>query len=196
MSTGSTHSFFSISRMRVSAEIGSANSTRSTRVRRANSTRSSTLPSFGLPAQVSSARLVVAVVEHAEHVDVGIVLGLERLDQLLAVLVRADDDGAAVEPALARPAANHGRRNSALGDQRREADEEEAAEPEPRNLAAELGEERGADEQQEHERPGRDHPGHLPQAAAEYLHLVDVGGLEAEHGRWRSWRRSPRHIPS
>ena len=51
--------------------------------------------------------VVVAVVEHAEHVDVGIVLALERLDQLFAVLVGADDDGAAVEPALARPAAHH-----------------------------------------------------------------------------------------
>ena len=50
--------------------------------------------------------VVVAVVEHAEHVDVGIILGLERLDQLFAVLVRADDDGAAIEPALARPAAH------------------------------------------------------------------------------------------
>jgi len=56
MSTGSTHSFFSISRMRVSAEIGSANNTRSILVRRANSRMSSTLPSFGTPAQVSSAR--------------------------------------------------------------------------------------------------------------------------------------------
>ena len=35
-----------------------------------------------------------------------IVLGLERLDQLLAVLVGADHDGAAVEPALPRPAAH------------------------------------------------------------------------------------------
>ena len=44
--------------------------------------------------------IIVAVVEHAEHVDVGVRLLVERLDQLLAVLVGADDDGAAVEPAL------------------------------------------------------------------------------------------------
>ena len=183
MSTGNTHSFFSISRMRVSAEIGSANSTRSTRVRRANSTMSSTLPSFGLPAQVSMRAVVVAVVEHAEHFDIGIILDLERLDQLLAVLVRADHDGAAIEPALARPAANEGTQEHALGHQRRETDEEEGHEPQPRNIAAELDEEGCADEQQEHKGPGRDHPGHLAKLAAEYLDLVDVGGLEAEHGR-------------
>ena len=51
-----------------------------------------------------------------------------------------------------------------------------------RNFAAELGEERDADEQQEHEGPGRDHPRHLAELAAEHLHLIDVGGLEADHG--------------
>ena len=81
----------------------------------------------------------------------------------------------------ARPAADQRAQEQALGDQRRETDEEEGREPEPRNLAAELGEERGADEQQEHERPGRDHPRHLAKLAAEYLDVVDVGGLEADH---------------
>ncbi len=109
-------------------------------------------------------------------------LGLERLDQLFAVLVGADDDGAAVEPALAGPAAHHRAQEQPLGDQGGEADEEERREPQPRDLAAEFGEERGADEQQEHEGPGRDHPRHLPQLAAEHLHFVDVGGLEADHG--------------
>src|SRR5580692_687877 len=50
---------------------------------------------------------VVAVIEYAEDVDIGIVLRLERLDQLFTVLVGAHDDGAAVEPAFARPAAHH-----------------------------------------------------------------------------------------
>ena len=181
MSTGSTHNFFSISRIRVSAEIGSANSTRSTRVRRANSTMSSTLPSFGLPAQVSSARLVVAVIEYAEDFDVGIVLGLERLDQLFAALVRADHDGAAVEPALARPAAHHRAQEQAFGNQSRKTDEEKCREPEPRHLAAEFCEEGCADEQQEHECPGRNHPRHLPELAAKHLDFVDVGSLEADH---------------
>ncbi len=181
MSTGSTHSFFSISRIRVSAEIGSANSTRSTRVRRANSTMSSTLPSFGLPAQVSSARLSLRS-SNTPRISISeSVLGLERLDQLFAVLVGADDDGAAVEPALARPAAHHRAQEQAFGDQRGETDEEKCREPQPRYLAAELGEERCADEQQEHEGPGRDHPRHLPELAAKHLHFVDVGGLEADH---------------
>ena len=106
--------------------------------------------------------VVVAVVEYAEHVDVGIVLRLQRFDEMFAVLVGADDDGAAVEPALPRPAAHQRAQEQPFGDQRSEADDEERRKPEPRNLAAELGEERGADEQQEHEGPGRDHPGHLP----------------------------------
>ena len=136
--------------------------------------------------------VVVAVVEHAEHVDVGIVLGLERLDQLLAVLVGADHDGAAVEPALAGPAAHQRAQEQPFGDERGEADKEERRQPEPRDFAAEFGEERCADEQQEHERPGRDHPRHLPELAAEHLHFIDVGGLEADRSRrpsCREWRR-------
>ena len=140
---------------------------------------------------------VVAVVEHAEHVDVGMSsCAFSASTSFSPLLVGADDDGAAVEPALARPAAHHRAQHQPLGDQRGQADEEERREPEPRNLAAELGEERGADEQQEHERPGRDHPRHLPELAAEHLHFVDVGGLEADHRGAASRRRSRRHIPS
>ena len=116
MSTGSTHSFFSMCRMRPSAEIGSEKITRSTRVLRANSTRSSTVPSLGTPAQVGEAAVVVAVVEHADDVDVGIALRGERMDQRFAVDVGADHDGAAVEPALAAssgaPAGTAPRRNA------------------------------------------------------------------------------------
>src|SRR5450631_809221 len=43
--------------------------------------------------------IVVAVVEHAEDIDIRIVLGVERLDQFFTVLVGYDNDGAAVEPA-------------------------------------------------------------------------------------------------
>ncbi len=101
MSTGSTHSFFSICRMRLSAEIGSEKITRSMRVRRANSTRSSTVPSFWRSGDVGRRAIVAAVVEHAEDAHVGVALRGERLDQRLAALVGADHDGAAVEPALA-----------------------------------------------------------------------------------------------
>src|SRR5580704_8450345 len=93
--------------------------------------------------------IVVAVIEHAEHIDVRILLNPERLDQLFAVLVRADDDGAAVEPPVACPAAHHRAQEQAFGNQGSEADKEKCREPEPRYLAAELGEERCADEQQE-----------------------------------------------
>ena len=73
------------------------------------------------------------------------------------------------------------RRNTRSVDEGGEADEEKRREPEPRHLAAEFGEKGRADEQQEHEGPGRDHPRHLPELTAEHLHFVDVGGLEADH---------------
>jgi len=109
-------------------------------VRRANSTMSSTLPSFGLPAQVSSARLSLRSSKHAEDIDIRIVLEVERFDQFFAVLVGADDDGAAVEPAVARPAANHRAqeqpvRRSARRDQRRKERRQPERETSPPSLA-------------------------------------------------------------
>ena len=139
------------------------------------------LAEFGAAGAGIQRAAVVAVVEHAEHGNVGVVLGLQRFDELLAVFIGADDHGAAVEPALMRPAADHPAQEQPLGDQRGEADEEESRQPQPRNLAAELGEEGRADEQQEDERPGRDHPRHLAKLAAEHTDLVKVGGLEADH---------------
>ena len=115
--------------------------------------------------------IIVAVVEHAEHVDVGVRLLVERLDQLLAVLVGADDDGAAVEPALTRPVAHQPAQHQAPGDKHRQTDEEKRRQPQPRNFVAELEGKRHADEQQEDERPGRDHPRHLAQLAAKHLDL-------------------------
>jgi hypothetical protein len=41
-----------------------------------------------------------------------------------------------------------------FGDQAGETDEKERRQPQPRHFVAEPGEERGADEQQEHEGPG------------------------------------------
>src|SRR3954451_18837644 len=129
---------------------------------------------------------VVAVVEHAEHVDVGILLLLQGLDQLFAVAVGADDDGAAVEPALAPPGAHQRAQHQTLAEERGEPEDVEGGKPQPRNFAAELGEEGDADEQQEDERPGRDHPRHLPELTAEQLHLIDVGSLEADNGANRN----------
>src|SRR4029077_4569467 len=66
-------------------------------------------------------------------------------------------------------------------DQGRKADEEERGKPEPGYLVTELCKERYADEQQKHERPGRDHARHLAKLATEDLNVVDIGGLEADH---------------
>ena len=185
MSTGSTQSFFSICRMRPSAEIGSEKITRSTRVWRANSTRSSTVPSLGTPSQVGAAALVAAVVEHADDAHVGIALRGKRPDQRFAVASGADHDGAAVEPALPRPAPHQQEQRAPERDQRDQAEHVEAAEPDARELIAGLGEERHADGDQKHHRPRRGEPHILLLMAAERLHLVDVGGLEGEHRQQR-----------
>src|SRR6185437_3273813 len=124
---------------------------------------------------------VVAIVEHAEDIDVGIGLGSQRFDQLFAASIGADDDGAATEPPLARPTADHRAQQQPLGNQRREAADEKCRKPQPRYLAAELRKERNADEQQEHECPRGDQPCELPELATKHLHLVDVGSLETDH---------------
>src|SRR5690242_5633562 len=43
---------------------------------------------------------VIAVIEHTENFDVGILLAFKRLDQLFTVLVRTDNHRAALKPAL------------------------------------------------------------------------------------------------
>jgi hypothetical protein len=142
---------------------------------------SSTLPSLGRPAQVSCAR-VAAVVEHAEDVEVGVILVLERDNELFAVGVGTDHHGAAIEPPVTRPFAHQRPERDALGHQCSQAEEEEGGEPQARHLAADLGEERGAHEQQEHKAPRRHHPRHLPELAAKHLDVVEIRGLETDDG--------------
>ena len=170
-----------MSRIRVSAEIGSANSTRSTRVRRANSMMSSTLPSFGAPAQVSSARLSLRSSNTPS-------MSISESDCTRSVSTSFSPFWSEPTMMVRRSSLPSraqlrtiARSNSRSVINAGETHEEERREPEPRDLAAELGEERRADEQQEHERPGRDHPRHLPELAAKHLHFIDVGGLEADH---------------
>ena len=167
--------------MRSSAAIGSEKITRSTRVCRANSTRSSTVPSLGTPLQVARLRSSAAIVEHADDADVGIALRGERFEQRLAVRVGADHDGAAVEAALPRPAPHQQEQAAPECDQRQQAEHIERAEPGARKLVAGLGEERQADRDQKDHGPGRSEPHILLLVAAERLHLVDVGDLERQH---------------
>ena len=126
---------------------------------------------------------VVAVVEHAEHVDVGIVLRLERLDQLLAVLVGADDDGAAVEPALRAPSraparAGTAARRPARRGRRRRTPTSQSRETSPPSLAKNDApmNSRNTNAQDEIIRViCRSWPRNT-------CDFVDVGGLEADHG--------------
>ena len=48
--------------------------------------------------------VIVAIVEYAEHSDIGIILGCKRPDELFPVLVRAHDNGAPIQPTLTGPA--------------------------------------------------------------------------------------------
>ncbi len=171
--------------MRSSAEIGSEKITRSTRVRRAEFDQIVDGAELALAGAVGAAALVAAVVEQADDLDAGILLPPQLLDHVLAGLAAADDHGAAGEAAFARPFAHQQEQQLARGDQRDQAADIEAAEPDAREHLAGFGEERRADHDQEHHRPGRGEPHVLLLVAAEGLHLVDVGGLEGEHRQQR-----------
>ena len=67
---------------------------------------------------------VVAIIEHAEDLNIGVVLRVERADQVFTVLVGADDDRPAVEAAFTRPAADHRAQNDPVRKQRTQSDEE------------------------------------------------------------------------
>ena len=127
--------------------------------------------------------VVMAIVEHAEHIDVGIVLGFERLHELLAILVRANDDGAAIEPALARPLAHErtqdrAARPSAPPDQRKRTTRARHAKfrrPCSTKKDAPMNS-RNASVQDDVSRR------QLAKLPSEDLDIVDFGGLEAHHG--------------
>ena len=129
--------------------------------------------------------VVAAVVEQADHAHVGIALIADRRRQRLAGGAAADDGGAPRQPAFLGPAPHQHEQRAAERQQRHEPDDIEAAEPDPRELVAGLGEERHADQNEEHHRPGRGEPEILLLMAAERLHLVDVGDLERQHGQHR-----------
>ena len=84
---------------------------------------------------------VIAVVEHAENIEIGILLDIEKLNQLFSALVGADDDGAPVQPALACPVPDQRAQRQPLDDQRRQSDEEKCRKPDSRHRVAELDEE-------------------------------------------------------
>ena len=154
-------------------------------MRRANSTRSSTVPSLGSPdtavGERSSPRSSNTPMMRMSESRCAI----ERIDQRRALLVGADDDGAPVETALLGPAPHQQEQRAAEGDQHDQADDIERAEPDARELVAGLGEERDADDDEEHHRPRRGEPEILLLVAAEGLHLVDVGGLERQRRQRR-----------
>ncbi len=171
--------------MRPSAEIGSEKMTRSTRVWRANSTRSSTVPSFGTPLQVCRAAVVAAIVKYADDAHVGIALRRECCDQRIAAIAGADHDGATIEAALPCPAAHQEEQGASKPDERKQSDHIKTAEPDPGKLIAGLGEVRHGDGEQKYHRPRRREPHILFFVTAKGLDLIDVGGLERQQRKQR-----------
>ncbi len=130
--------------------------------------------------------IVAAVIEQPDDLDAAVLLPPQLLDHMRAGFAAADDHRAAGEAAFLRPFA-HGQETPC----RREIisaaspTDVEGAEPYAREHFAGLGEERRADDDEEHQRPGRGEPHVLLLVAAEGLHLIDVGGLEGEHRQHR-----------
>ena len=181
--------------MRPSAEIGSEKITRSTRVARAKDTRSSMVPSLGTPAQLvglrSSPRSSKAPMMCTSESRCA---ASERISDF-TVAVAADDHGAAVEPALLRPAADQKEQAAAEGDQGEQPEHIKRAEPGAGELVAGLGEERNADGDEKHHGPRRGEPHILLLMPAEGLDLIDVGHLERQHRKQRDAEDGGEIIP-
>jgi hypothetical protein len=79
---------------------------------------------------------VAAIVEHADDAHVGIRLHRQRLHQRVTIGISADDDGAALKMALARPFAHQEEQRAAEAEQAGEPDDVIAAEPEAGELIA------------------------------------------------------------
>ena len=181
--------------MRPSATIGSEKMTRSTRVLAGELEDIVHRAEIGNAIAGGEAAVVVAIVEHADDANVGIALRGERFEQGLGVQVCADHDGAAVEPALPRPAPHQEEQAAPERDQRQQAEDIESAEPGARELVAGFGEERQADRDQKDHGPGRSEPHILLLVAAERLHLVDVGDLERQHRHDRNTDNGAEVVP-
>jgi hypothetical protein len=141
------------------------------------------------------AAVVVAVVEGADDMHVGVALRGERADQRFAVIVAADHHRAAVEAALLGPAPDQKKQPAPECDQRKQAEHIEGAEPGAGELIAGFGEERNADGDQKHHRPGGSEPHILLLVSAEGLHLIDIGDLEGQHRQERDAENGGEVIP-
>ena len=91
-------------------------------------------------------------------------------------------DGAAIEPAFARPVAHQPVQAQAKADQGDQADDIISGKPDAGIKAAQSREEGDRRSDQEQERPGDEHPSAFAARTAERLDVIDIGGLETEHG--------------
>ena len=122
------------------------------------------------PPFLPRAAILAAIVDHTEHAHIAVTLGGERPDQCVPALIRADNHGAAVEPALARPVAHQQEHGASEPKQDQKAENVKAPEPEPGIVIARLGEKCRRDRDQENHRPGGSQPEILLLITAERLH--------------------------
>src|SRR4029078_9725264 len=202
MSTGSTHNLLSICRMRSSAEIGSEKITRSMRVRRANSTRSSTVPSLRKPPMVSGERSSLRSSNNpmmrmsVPRVSLNCWISSAPRSPPPTITVRRGRRASggprragfykhvrAREPTLVCPAADEFEQHDAEAGEREEPDRKEGHHPDAGEVVLSLGQEDARAEQKEYQRPDAAQPCMLPDGAAEGLQAVNAGDLKADDAR-------------
>lgn len=152
---------------------------RSMRVRRANSTRSSTVPSFESGDDFRRA-IVGAIVENAANAHVGVLLRGERAQHLFAGFTAPHDDGAAFERAGRRHAADEHRQNRSLAGERHKADRIPGEKPDAREDEVVLEEEDAGERHEQREGPARHDANAVQQRRAVGGDGVEVEELEAD----------------
>ncbi len=129
---------------------------------------------------------VLAIVEDAADADVVVRLGFDGVDQVFGRFAAADDDGTALEPADADPAAHQAREGQTETGEDEEAGNVPRGHPDARIGVADLAEEGDHGEQDEDHRPGEEDAAELQGAAAERNDRIAVGELDHDHGGERT----------
>jgi hypothetical protein len=146
-------------------------------------------------ADLRERALLAAVIEHAEHAHVAVALGGKGADQSIAARIRADDDGASIESALPRPLPHEQEHGAPERQQDDKPGGIEGAQPQARVVISYFAEEGEADDDEEDNRPRRGQPEILLLVTPERLHLIDIGGLEGEHGEKADAENGPDVAP-
>ena len=172
--------------MRSSALIGRAKIARSIRVARANSTRSSTLPSLGKPSTVSGDRSSVAVVEHAEQSNFSRIGLGEVAQQAGGRFAAADDHRASLETPRSGQRAHDLRQKHALGRQFDESQSKPTGDPDPGHGAVGLQEKHRGERDEKNRAPAAGHAEQLPDRTPERRDRIALQCLKDENRQRRN----------